>query len=289
MIELRNEFLYATIAPEGGALTSIVDLSDGENLLYTPDGVVWDRCDAVLFPFVGRQKNGFYLAEGEKYEVPIHGIAPYSLFTLTGKGDDYAELMLTSDENTLRIYPYDFVLKVRYALSGKTLSVSYSVYNPGERTMYFFLGSHPALRIDVVKGKEKDDASGNVLDFNSVGNATYTLRDNFIYMSELIPDTVDLEKSLFTRYPSLVMERKSDTVTLRRKCGKTVDVVSDSPIICVWSDDKRGDLVAVESWWGLPDFAVETERELKNKKFINSLESKREFKCGYKLEFDNRR
>jgi galactose mutarotase-like enzyme len=276
MIELRNEFLYATVSSEGGALTSIVDLSDGENLLYALPSAQNDTSDAVLFPFVGRQKNGFYLVGGEKYEIPDGPFAPHSAFTLTSKSDDYAELTLSSDENTLRVYPFDFSLKVRYMLKGKTLSVSYSVYNVGEQKVYFSLGSLPAL---------KTDASGNTLDLHSVGNSAYLLKEGCVISSELIPGVIDLDKTSFAP-SSILIERKSDTATIKRACDKTIDVVSDSPIICVRAGDGYA---AIGSWWGLPDYEKETERELKNKRFINSLEPKRELKCGYKLEFDNRR
>ena len=82
MPAIRNDYLSVKIDLDGGKLASIIDLNDGEELLFDGDKEVWDKKDSVLFPFVGRQKNGFYLHNGDKYEMPIHGIAPYKTFFL---------------------------------------------------------------------------------------------------------------------------------------------------------------------------------------------------------------
>lgn len=285
MPTIRNDQLAVRISLDGGALTSIIDLADGEELLFEGDKEVWDRRDAVLFPFVGRQKNGFYLHNGDKYEVLIHGIAPYKKFVLQDLKEDEVTVSLKSDSETMRVYPFPFELRVCYKLKNNQLKVSYKVINTGEKTMYFYLGSHPALKIDEVKGEIKDDCSGNYLDFNCSHNATYTLNNNFLDKTCPIDDRIELKKEVFDKYPSLVVERNGDTVTLERKNGKKVNVISSSPIICVWQHEMRGGICAVESWWGLPDFWDQTERELKNKKMINKLEPNMEFKCDYKLEF----
>ena len=285
MPAIRNDYLSVKIDLDGGKLASIIDLNDGEELLFDGDKEVWDKKDSVLFPFVGRQKNGFYLHNGDKYEMPIHGIAPYKTFFLESIDSNRVRVSLKSDSETMRIYPFPFELFVTYTLKNNTVKVEYKVVNTGEKTMYFFIGSHPALKIDETKGEEIDDTSGNWLDFHSEGNATYTLMNNYLAPKQLIDSKVELTKSLFQKYPSLVMDRKNDTVTLTRRNGKSVNVISSSPIICVWQDGKRGGLTAVESWWGLPDFWNETQRELKNKLGINSLEPSMEFKCEYKMEF----
>ena len=93
---------------------------------------------------------------------------------------------------------------------------------------------------------------------------------------------------MFVKYPSLVLDRRSDTTILKRKNGKSVKVQSTSPIICVGADDKRGAFVAVECWWGLPDYWHDTERELKNKRMINSLKANCVGEYEYKLEFINK-
>lgn len=153
--------------------------------------------------------------------------------------------------------------------------------------MYYYVGSHPALKIDGAE-QNADDTSGNYLDFCTENNSTYTLCNNFIMPPENIEGCVEMKKDVFVKYPSLVLDRKNTTTVLRRKSGKQVKIISSSPIICVWSDDKRGAFVAVECWWGLPDYWIDTKRELKTKNFINSLQPQKECEYEYKLEFINK-
>ena len=153
--------------------------------------------------------------------------------------------------------------------------------------MFFYVGGHPALKVDGADGNE-NDTSGNYLDFHTDDNSTYMLCNNFIVPPEKIDGVVEIKKDVFKKHPSLVIDRKNDESTLIRRNGKKVRVISSSSIICVWADDSRGAFVAVECWWGLPDYWQETQRELSQKALINSLKSKTTGEYEYKLEFINK-
>ncbi len=287
MRNIKNDFLSLTVELDGGAMWSLIDLEDGEELLFDGDASIWNKHDAVLFPFVGRQKDGYYEHNGKRYDVKIHGLAPYQQYEVKEHTENSITLGFSSNSTTKEVYPFSFDFSITYTLVAKTLTVKYTISNKSDDEMFFYIGGHPALKIDGAEGNN-DDTSGNFLDFCTENNSTYTLTNNFIMPPENIDGCVELKKDVFVKYPSLVLDRKNETTILKRKCGKQVKVTSSSPIICVWADDKRGAFVAVECWWGLPDYWIDTKRELKNKNLINSLKAKQTSEYEYKLEFINK-
>jgi galactose mutarotase-like enzyme len=241
----------------------------------------------VLFPFVGRQRDNYYEVNGVRYDTQIHGIAPYLHYEVKAQSENSITLGFSSTEETKKEYPFDYDFAVSYTLNGKSVTVKYTIENKDEKEMFFYVGGHPALKADGVD-EDENDTSGNYLDFHTNDNSTYMLCNNFIAPPEKIEGVVELKKEVFKKYPSLVIARKNDLTTLIRRCGKKVEITSSSPIICVWADDSRGAFVAVECWWGLPDYWQETQRELSQKALINSLKSKTVGEYEYKLEFINK-
>ena len=54
-----------------------------------------------------------------------------------------ATLRLASDDATRAQFPWDFVVELRYALAGSTLTVDARIENPGPEPLPFALGYHP--------------------------------------------------------------------------------------------------------------------------------------------------
>ncbi len=272
MIAIANEFLSVTVTTKGGELTSLTDKRSGRNLLHEPSVKSWDRCDSVLFPFVGRMKDGWYTVDGVRYDVPIHGIAPYREFRVSKQTANTVTLTLTSDEQTLAQYPYSFVLDVTYELQGLSLAVTYAVTNTDKTQMPFYLGSHPAFALSASGGVGFDGKP--VLDFESEKLDLFELENNFVSVPCVEKGKQILTCALFDKYPSLLGLRKkgANRITLSSSDGEIASVVSDSPVFCIWSPTPNGELVAIESWWGIPDEATPI-RELSQKKHTQILQA----------------
>ena len=61
-------------------------------------------------------KDGIYRVDGKEYNLPQHGLARVREFELVEKTDNKLVFELSYSEDTLKIYPYKFSLKITYSL-----------------------------------------------------------------------------------------------------------------------------------------------------------------------------
>ncbi len=264
MLALRNECLKVEINRHGACLVGITDVRRGRELLFSGNPDYWNYSDHILFPFIGRLNGGGYFSDGKYYVSDIHGFAKDCDFTVEEENPSSLTLRLNYDESTLSVYPYKFCLTVKYELKGYELSVSVLVTNADDKTMSFAVGSHPAFLLD-------DDVD-DYLSLESGNYFGYKLKNNLLEpVSDLGRfDSVKLDKSLFKKYGTLILKRKSPKIVVKRK-NYEITVRSDSPIIAVWADEERDSYVCVESWWGVPDYADDPIGEISDKTYINKL------------------
>ena len=64
---------------------------------------------------------------------------------------------MKSSEETLKVYPFAFALKITYTLKEHDLDVCWEVVNKDSETMYFTIGGHPAFRVPVREGESQSD------------------------------------------------------------------------------------------------------------------------------------
>jgi len=84
---------------------------------------------------------------------------------------------LTSTEETLKKYPFPFVLYIGYTLLGNILTVMWKVKNPAKKTMYFSIGAHPAFLCPIHGEKNKEGYAlsfGDVQEIHHHGNTVDT-------------------------------------------------------------------------------------------------------------------
>lgn len=153
---IQNSFLTVIAAEAGGELQSIRGC-DGTEYLWQGDPKYWSDRALNLFPYVARLTEGCYELDGQRYQMDIHGIAPYRGFSLKENTGAEMVLELRSDEETRKVYPRDFAFRIRYTLEGSCLKVCYEVENRDEKTMYFGLGGHPGFNVPLAAGKNFED------------------------------------------------------------------------------------------------------------------------------------
>jgi hypothetical protein len=74
MITIENEQFVAGIRIKGAELASLRDKSTGRELIWQADPEVWGGSAPILFPIIGKLKDGITRINGKSYEIPKHGV-----------------------------------------------------------------------------------------------------------------------------------------------------------------------------------------------------------------------
>lgn len=142
-INLRKDGARALITRRGGEWLGWEVC--GRPLLWTPDGVHWDRTAPVLFPVCGWTRGGVARVGAETYPLGLHGFAKDEAFEVAEQGADFVILRLVHSDATLALYPFAFTLELTYRLTSCGMDVSGLVRNAGESPMPYAFGLHPGF------------------------------------------------------------------------------------------------------------------------------------------------
>lgn len=148
VIELKTSSTTAKIDTLGAELISLQDAS-GREYVWQKDKRFWGRSSPVLFPIVGGLRNNKTMIDGQEYTMAKHGFARDTEFHVTRQTENSVVMTMTHSEETLRIYPYRFSLSIAYTLDEEKISFRYTVENPDQKPMEYFLGAHPAFQLPV--------------------------------------------------------------------------------------------------------------------------------------------
>ncbi len=142
-VSIQNEFASAVCLTDGAELISF-QTSSGKEYLWQKDPAYWEKCSPILFPYVGPVPKTVTI-HGNQYAIPQHGFVKDAEFEIAAQGEDFVILTTKTTEETLDIYPYEFVFTATFRLTGSSLNVIYSVSNHGTDTMPFLIGGHPGF------------------------------------------------------------------------------------------------------------------------------------------------
>ena len=272
-IRLENDSLVAEINTFGAELTSLQNKTSGLEYIWQA-GEEWSKHSPVLFPIVGQLKDNKYTYNGNAYTLNRHGFARESEFELFDQNADSLCLVLSSNDKTKAIYPFDFHFYVIYELKGNTLEVHYKVENDGEETMYYSAGGHPAFNVPLVSGMKYADYK---LRFDQPIVADRWVLESGLIKNESIPcmqdeTMLELSKELFAEDAIVFKKVNANSISLRAT-GSTHGLtmkIEDCNYLGLWAA-KEADFVCIEPWWGIAD-SVDASGELSKKEGILSLE-----------------
>ncbi|MFE3838102.1 aldose 1-epimerase family protein [Pseudogemmobacter sonorensis] len=143
-VRIANDHLSATVSALGAEMQTL-ELADGTPLLWHGDPAWWGGRSPILFPIVGRAPLDRIALDGVEAPMAQHGFARRRTFRLEEAGPTFCRHVLTSDSDTLGVYPRAFRLSVSHSLMGTELTVRAEVTNDDDRPMPFGLGFHPAF------------------------------------------------------------------------------------------------------------------------------------------------
>ena len=249
--KIQNDFLSVSVSDLGAELMSIKS-ADGHEYLWQGDAKYWEGRAPIMFPICGRLYNGEYTYLGKTYTLPNHGFARKSVFTLKSAARNFVTLELVSNEETRKIYPFDFIFDVTFTLKDNVLDVKYEVKNTQqERELIFSVGGHPAFNVPLDTGVKFEDC---YVEFNKSCDAlrvdfspTCFLTHNDKLYSEKGTKRIDLKHDLFdddaiflynvSKEIKLASDKTQRSVTMRfdgmKYIGLWHAVKTDAPYVCI--------------------------------------------------------
>ena len=254
-VTIRSAALSATISPEGAELQSLRDAA-GRELLWGGDPAVWSGRAPILFPIVGSLAGGRYRLGGKSYALARHGFARRSRFAPVTQGEGEALFRLTDSPPTHAAYPFPFVLEIRFALAGATLSIEATLLNPGDAPLPASFGFHPALRWPLPYGAAREN---HIILFDTPEPEPIRRLDgDGLLIAEPQPTPIEgrrlaLRDALF-RDDALILDRPKSRSLWYGAAGTPGVVVRfpAMPQLGLWTKPGAGYL-CVEPWQGLAD------------------------------------
>ena len=285
-ITIASEKTTAVIDSFGAELHSLKDAA-GSEYLWQADPAVWKRHAPVLFPFICNTDSKKYTYEGQVYSLANHGFARDSEFELASSDDKSAEFLLKSSAETLKLYPFDFELRIRYTMSENKLTVSYTVKNTDKKDMYFFIGGHPAFNVPM-GGEDYDD-------YFVEYEKPETIIQEFKGKTTVIADStakVPLSHELFANDVFMKDAPQSSWIALvSEKSGRKIKLNYDPKgCIAVWSsyfEDKavteQAKFVCLEPWSSVPVYC-DKEEDITKMSHAIKLAPEKEYVFEYSIE-----
>lgn len=255
---LKNEMIEISVSDKGAELTSIKDKT-GKEYLWQVDEKYWNRQSPVLFPFVGRLKNKEYTYEGRKYSMMQHGFARDMEFSLIEEKENELWFEIKDNEETYKIYPFHFLLKIGYRLEKNKVEVLWEVQNTDTKVMYFNIGAHPGFNCPI---GEELDKTGYYLEFNPKSSLMYYgsdydtgLRLSELHELKLVNGRSIITKEYFDETTYIFEDEQISEVSIVKPNGeKYITVHFEMPILAVWSKEKAAaPFICIEPWFGRCD------------------------------------
>ena len=252
---IQNDQVCLTVDTLGAQMMSLRS-ADGIEYLWQGDPKYWSDRAPLLFPFIGRLTKNSYCYRGKRYSMEIHGFASKMEFEPVEQGVDYLILELKSTMVTQARYPFDFSLRVIYALNRNKVEVVYQVDNRSDRYMPFGIGGHPGFRVPLLPEEQFEDYE---LEFTRACTPDRVGFTPAVYLSgrdEAYPfeKKLDLRHDLFDK-DAIILKNMDREITLRSKVSHRGVCVSypDMAYLGIWHWPKTdAPYVCIEPWTSLP-------------------------------------
>lgn len=283
---LENDVCRAVINHDGAELTSFKLKSNDLEYIWQGDPEFWGRHSPVLFPIVGRLKENQYTYNGQQYELSQHGFARDKMFQLESIDEETAVFLLVSDEQTLKVYPFKFELRLIYSLNNNQLEISYEVKTESEE-MYFSVGGHPAFNMPLTPDTKFGDFYIQFMPSKS--RFLLPLNGPFVDLNEKTlaqtNTSIQLKRDFFENDAFILQTNGTNTFSLlsdKTPHGLSV-TYEDMPYVGFWTTyPKESPFVCIEPWAGIAD-TVEASGEITEKLGINRIVPNEVFKKSFKI------
>lgn len=280
MVEISNKLIHAVINPIGAELISLSKLRD-ENILWNKNEVYWNRIAPNLFPIVGRLKNDCYTYHNNTYLLTQHGFARDNYFEVVEKRESSVLFRLVANENSRKIYPFEFIFEILYSIVDNEIEISYCVQNRGEGIMPYSVGGHPGFAID-------GNLTDYFLDFGMIFSPKRWMLEGSYFSGETkklsIEHELKLNYQLFENDAIVFKNPEFKQVILtHNEKGRIAGLSSDTMTAIGFWTKKNAPFLCIEPWWGWAD-KLESSGNILEKEGIQLLAENETKSHSYKIE-----
>lgn len=284
---LENELLAVSIAAKGAELQSITHKQYGLEYMWNGDPAFWGKKSPVLFPVVGGLKNNQYQYKGKSYSLGRHGFARDRNFTVIQESSNHIRFTLEADDESRKVYPFDFRFSLIYILNDNRLTVTYEVENTGTEPLLFSVGAHPAFAVPLTKETDFTDYYLQFSDVETTGK--WPLSADGLIENASIPflqqtSRLPLTKELFYGDALVFKQLRSNSIAIlnnHNQHGLKLGY-EGFPYMGIWSS-RDANFVCIEPWCGIADH-VTASGELSEKEGINQLVAGKSFLRSWYIE-----
>ena len=284
-LTLRTAALTCDVALRGAELRSVRNAANNDEFIWQRDPAFWTSSAPILFPVIGRFKDGGYLLDGCFHEISKHGFARDMDFSLVSSSEASATFRITDSDATIAAYPYAFTLQVTFTLRERTLTVDYRVLNRNDIEMFFALGSHPAFNLPAKLGPLEDwsirfDEAEEPVCHRVAANLLSSAPEPFEFDAN---NSIVLTSETFVR-DALIFKgiRSRHLQIVHREHGVRVRFdTGGAPTLGIWA--KPGaPYVCLEPWFGFDD-SSEINADIRQKSDMFQLAAGETFATRYRV------
>ncbi len=284
---LKNRQLTVTIKTKGAELVGLK--TDDLEYIWQADSKIWPRHSPLLFPIVGRLVDHEYVYNGKTYPMKQHGFARDNDFKVVKKTESSITFEQTSTKKSKEIYPFDFVLQVKYSISGKSLQTDYIVENPSKnQDLYFSIGAHPAFNCPLEPNQKRSDYQlvfdKKIAPKGQINNKGLFEGDTLSVFNE--KGIITISDSLFNHDSFAFNPNPFSKVTFVHKpTQKKYLSVSfkNFPYLGIWSKRNIAPFVCIEPWYGIAD-RKNHNKDYTQKEGVKKLTPQSVFKCSFTIQ-----
>ena len=269
---ISNSKIRADISSNGAELISLKKSKTGKEYIWNGNPEFWAKHSPTLFPIVGTLKNNSYLYNNVEYHLSRHGFARDNNFELIHQTDNEVVFSLKSNEETLKLYPFQYELQIKYTISGNDLLVIYHVFNENDFEMPFSIGGHPAFALD-------KNFENYALEFEADETLEFYLLENDLLLNQsskinLDKKTLPLTYSLFENDALVFKKLKSNSILLKENNLPILNFrFNDFPNFGIWTKI-NAPFICLEPWVGYAD-TISANGNILEKEGIVLLEPKK--------------
>lgn len=279
--KISNSKLSVQIKSKGAELFSLKNKVTQREFIWEGNSDFWGKHSPVLFPIVGTLKNNTYRFENKEYQLPRHGFARDLEFKIVYQTENEVIFLLSSDENTAKLFPFKFELQMHYILIDATLKLSYSVKNLDNKTLPFSIGAHPAFALPFefenysLQFEHQETLKSCTLENDLLSDKTFEI--------ELENKNLPLSYSLFANDALIFKTLKSKFITIVETENPILKIsFSDFKNLGIWTKP-NAKFICIEPWLGYSD-TIHSNGNLSEKDGIQIVKENQTFCCSFSIE-----